>query len=139
MKRGHSRAQVAMEYLMIFAFAFFLTIPLIIVYTVQSSQLENDVVNAQLNKLSTEIIDSAEEVYFLGAPSQKTIYVTYPKGIQATYINNTILDFEVAADGRIYNFTMESRVPLNGTLGSFEGLHVITLRATGSGVDVIEN
>ncbi|MGM5481395.1 MAG: hypothetical protein ACQESE_03210 [Nanobdellota archaeon] len=133
-----ARGQIAMEYLIIFSITFFMIIPLILIFITQTSTLESNIVNAQLEKLSNEIIDTSKEVYYLGEPSQKTIRVTFPDQIQSVAITDYGLVFTVNNDGTIYEFTKESTLNLTGSIQSFEGVHVMKIKAQEENVLIVD-
>ncbi len=88
-----------MEYLVIFSITFVLIIPLIIIFVAQTQNMQEDITNAQLDKISSEIHDAALEVLFMGPPSQKTIRVSFPAGIQSIDLvqyENTSDDVNIA-------------------------------------------
>ena len=130
--------QISMEYLIIFSITFVLLIPLIIIFVTQTERMQEDITNAQLDKLSSEISDAASEVYFLGPPAQKTIRVTFPAGIKSIGLEHYGLVFNVQVNELSYEFVKETDVNISGTLRSFEGPHVIVLQAMGTYVKLIE-
>lgn len=123
------RGQVAMEYLIIFSVAFFMTIPLIVIFASQTNNLQSDIANAQLDKAATQIIDAAEEVYFMGAPAQKTIRVTFPAGITSADVLQHGLLFNMTSATYTYEYLKETAINLTGSIGKFEGPHIIVVRA----------
>ena len=60
------KAQISMEYLIIFAVAFSMTIPLVIIYARQTGNIQADVTQAQMYKVASKISDYAEQVYYMG-------------------------------------------------------------------------
>ena len=79
-----------------------MTVPLIVLFYQQSQNINQEVTSSQLDKAASEIRDSADEVYYLGSPSKKTITVykgasfeTFPeaveygktRGIQAEFLD----------------------------------------------------
>ncbi|MGV8168778.1 MAG: hypothetical protein ACP5N3_01865 [Candidatus Nanoarchaeia archaeon] len=128
------RAQVSMEYLAVFSFAAMMTIPLILIFSIQSSNLQKDVASAQSYKVLSKIADSAEEVYYQGPPAKKTIRITFPEGIDQVVINSSYIEFVFLNGESEIPITKDSRIPLKGTLKDFPGEHTITLTAESDGV-----
>ncbi len=128
------KGQVAMEYLIIFSVAFFMTLPLIIIFANQTQNLQSDIANAQIDKAATLILDAAEEVYFMGQPAQKTIRVTFPSRVQSATVLNRALLFNVTGNDFTYEYFKETNINLSGSLQSFEGPHVIVVKAQANNV-----
>lgn len=118
-----------MEYLAVFAITALMIIPMIIIFTTQSSNLKAEIINAQLDKATSEIADSAEEVHYMGPPTQKTIKVTFPEGIQSIQTLDKRLIFNVKTESIEYPFTRETVANITGTLKTFEGTHILTIKA----------
>ncbi len=123
------KGQVAMEYLIIFSVAFFMTLPLIIIFTTQTSNLQSDIANAQLDRAATLITDAAQEVYFMGPPAQKTVRITFPSGIQSVSVQSNELIFNMTSATYNYDYIKETAINLSGSLKKFEGPHFIVIKA----------
>jgi len=132
------KGQISLEYLIIFSISFILLIPLIIIFVTQTQHMQEDITNAQLDKLSSDISDAASEVYFLGPPAQKTVRVTFPTGIKSIDFEPYGLVFHVQVNELAFDFVKEVSVNLTGSLQSFEGPHVIVVQSQGSSVHIID-
>jgi len=75
------RAQAAMEYLLVGALVTLVIIPTMYVFYAYSQTSNEEIKQSQLNKVGTDIVDIAEQVYYLGEPSKVTIDATMPSGI----------------------------------------------------------
>ncbi|MFP4118605.1 MAG: hypothetical protein ACLFTH_00965 [Candidatus Woesearchaeota archaeon] len=136
MRGASARGQIAMEYLMIFSITFFMIIPLLIIFITQTSTLEENIVNAQLEKISNEIVDTAKEVYYFGEPSQKTIRVTLPDNIKKVELRDYGIVFVVNRQESSFEFTKETALNLTGSIKSYEGVHIITIVAEENNVRI---
>ena len=87
--------QVSMEYLVILGFAFLITAPLLVMFYTQSNNLNEDVANTQAEKVAGQMIDAADQVYYLGAPSKKTLTLYYPKRINSISCEGKALKFQM--------------------------------------------
>lgn len=125
----HSRAQISMEYLIIFGIAFAMTLPLIIIYSKQAENMQADVTNAQIYKAANKIGDYADEVYFSGKPSQRTVIITFPSGIQSVTVNGSLILFNITTPELSYVLTEETNANLSGNIRPFEGEHVLVFKA----------
>lgn len=136
--RRDATGQVAMEYLIVFTMAFFMTIPLIIIFAVQSNNMQSDIAGAQLNKLAVEIVNAAEEVYFLGSPSQKTLTVMFPNGINSVTIESNSLVFNMSGENYDYMHYEDTLVNLTGSLRADSGSREVKIIALGDEVRITD-
>jgi hypothetical protein len=128
-----------MEYLVVFAFAIVLIIPLVLIYSVQTKNMQSDVANAQTYRLLSKISDSAEEIYFQGVPAKKTIRISFPKGINNITVNSTYIEATFYDGNNEISVTKDSSAFLKGSLRSFPGEHTITFTAEEDGVLLEDN
>lgn len=136
--RRNATGQVAMEYLIVFTMAFFMTIPLIIIFSVQTNNMQSDIAGAQLNKMASELVDAAEKVYFLGSPSQKVIEVTFPTGIDNITIESNSLVFYMRGENYDYVHYEDTLVNLTGSLRSDSGVRPVKVVALGDEVQITD-
>lgn len=127
------RAQVSFEYLAIFGVAALMLIPLIIIFASQTGTIEADIAYAQTENALSRIVDSAEEIYFQGHPSKKTLRVQFPKGISDIIFMTDYLPHEIifvldTVDGS-FNVTRQTYAKIDGYLETFPGSHVIVFQA----------
>jgi len=134
----NTKGQVAMEYLAIFSIAALMIIPLIIIFVVQSQNIQADITGSQAEKAASTIISSAEEVYFMGEPAQKTIELQFPSGIEQVTISGTTMTFRIQTAELNYDIFKDARFNMTGNLDSFEGKHIITIKAQNSMVNITE-
>jgi len=139
--------QVSMEYLAIFSIATLLILPLIIIFVVQTQNIQADITDSQTQKIASKIMASAEEVYFMGEPAQKTLLVQFPAGIKSismhnlengSYINFTVYKGDefyeiIYPHGKLAIFDME------GEIQPYEGTHKLTIIAQSNFVNISEN
>ncbi|MBN1793147.1 hypothetical protein JW826_05680 [Candidatus Woesearchaeota archaeon] len=99
--RVRKDAQVSLEFLLVVGFAMLMSLPLIFVFYKQSETLNTEIAGSQVEKVASEIRDAADEVYYLGAPSKKTLTVYMPKNINAISILGSSIAFNVSTPGGI--------------------------------------
>jgi uncharacterized protein (UPF0333 family) len=126
------QGQVAMEYLIIMGFIFFMIIPLTIIFLQQSDSLSMDVAISTASKINKEIIDKSEEIYYKGPPSKTTISAYFPDRIE----NITISSYEISMivtgqKGRTHDINYPSEINLTGSLKTFKGVHNIEIESKG--------
>src|SRR4030043_750560 len=98
-KRGHIkaciRAQISLEFLIVVGFALLMTFPLVIIFYQQSNNINTEVTSSQADKVASEIRDAADEVYYLGSPSKKTITVFLPENVKGVRISGNTIVFDI--------------------------------------------
>lgn len=81
-KKGKKRAQAAVEYVMVAAFALLIIIPATYFFYSYSHSAQQRINEAQLSKLGRDIVNNAESIYYHGYPSQITLEEQMPAGIR---------------------------------------------------------
>lgn len=132
------KAQVSMEYLIIFTIAFTMTLPLVIIYAKQTENVQADVTNAQIQKVANKITDYVNEVYFTGEPSQRTVTMTFPAGINSVELNGSLILFNITTTDLNYILVKETNANLTGEIKSFPGQHVLVFKAEQYYVNITE-
>lgn len=125
----YSKAQVSMEYLIIFGIAFAMTLPLIIIYAQQTNNIQADLTQMQIYKAASKIADYSEQVYYMGAPSQRTLYINFPTGVRSVTLDNHLIIFNVTTSDLSYQVIKETTANVTGEIRPFEGQHVIVFTA----------
>jgi uncharacterized protein (UPF0333 family) len=133
-----SKAQVSMEYLIIFSIAFAMTLPLIIIYAKQAGNIQADVTYAQVYKVANKIGDHADEVYFAGRPSQRTVTLTFPSGITGVTFNGSLILFNITTSEMSYVLIKETSANVTGEIRPFEGKHVLVFKAERGYVNITD-
>ncbi|MCX8146993.1 MAG: hypothetical protein N3D84_00830 [Candidatus Woesearchaeota archaeon] len=105
-KRGLARAlflksQAAMEYLMIAGIAFVIVVPMVYILYSYTTSMSQEVAESKVGKIANDIVNTAEQIYYLGEPSRTTLTFNMPEGVY---------DIEVQGDrsivfklGDVYN------------------------------------
>ena len=137
-RRFSRRAQISMEYLTVVGISLFLLMPMIIIFYQQSGGLTDDINAAQLEKIGLELMDAAEEVYYLGPPTQKFMVIYLPQHINNIVISQQELLFNYSVTGGTRIYSLGTNIPLNlsGTLKTFQGQHRISVQAQANGVNI---
>lgn len=131
------KGQVSMEYMTIMGLSLLLLMPLVVIFAQQSNSLQEEVDAVQIEKIGLSIIDSAEELFFLGSPSQKLLEIYFPNSIEQITIESQAIVF-------YYNdnesFAAESSLPLNltGTINIHPGIHNVLIKAETANINISE-
>ena len=135
-KRGKSKAQISLEFLLVVGFAFLMTIPLIIIFYQQSETLDTEITSSQIDKVASEIRDAADEVYYLGTPSKKTVTIYMPEGVQSITLTGNKIVFVVDSPSGDYELVKWSSANLTGSVQTHRGIHHVSVEAFDTYVDI---
>lgn len=86
-KRGIKLAQASMEYLMVVGLVFVIIVPMVYVFYSYSIEMSEQVVVSKVEKIAGDIVNSAEEVFYLGEPSKTTVKFDMPPSVIDAYIS----------------------------------------------------
>ena len=132
------KAQVSMEYLIIFGIAFAMTLPLIVIYVKQTGNIQADITNAQMYKAANKISDYAEQVYYMGEPSQRTLDITFPAGITSITLQDHLIIFNVTTTDLSYSVVKDTAANVTGNIKTFEGQHTLVFKAESDMVNITD-
>ncbi|MFH1649564.1 MAG: hypothetical protein ABIA93_03375 [Candidatus Woesearchaeota archaeon] len=124
--------QVSMEYLVILGFAFLITAPLLVMFYTQSNNLNEDVASSQAERVVSEIVDAADQVYFLGAPSKKTLDLYYPQNILNISCAGKTLSFKMSSSHTSYEVVKWAAGNLScsePSIKRYAGTHIVIITA----------
>jgi len=124
------KGQAGMEYMIIIAFVTFAIITVLILASVYSGQVKDRIKLNQVENFATQLIHSAESVFFAGEPSKATVRLYLPEGVKNVEITNDLIIITVSVSSGENKRGYDSRVPLNGTINAGEGIRKLTLEAT---------
>ena len=133
-----NKGQVSIEYIAIFAVALMMTLPLILIFVVQSENISTDVSTTQGYNAITKIVNSAEEIYFQGEPAQRTLQINFPENVENVTVYETGIEMIITTSKAPLSLYKSSNVPLEGNLSTYRGLHIIILKAEDGRVVVEE-
>lgn len=110
------RGQSSVEYLFIVALALTLILPASFLFFDFSKSSEGAVISAQINRIGTEVVAKAEEVYVIGNNSRVTLELTVPDGIESVMIygeRELVISYYVL--GGVSQAVFFSDIPLTNT------------------------
>ncbi len=132
------RAQISIEYLMIIGFVLVVLGALIVVYFNHQTSQSRQVSAEQADSLARDIVDAAEEVYYLGEPSKRTIRIFMPQGVDSVSISDNELVFYIRGTGGISEIERPSSVNISGSLSPSSGVRDIEITAGSNYVCIAE-
>ncbi len=132
MKKRDRKAQVSMEYMIVIGFVTFVVLVLLIQSFFYRRQVENQVSTTQGEQIVKSIIDTSEQVYYVGKPTKTTLKVSMPDGIQSLdFVNGTVL-MRIKTQSGISDITYPSKVNITGNLSSNPGIRYIKVESRGT-------
>ena len=139
-RKDRRRAQISLEYLSIVGLSFLLLIPMIIIFYEQSGSLKDEIDAAQIEKAALELIGAAEEVYYLGEPSQKHLSLYFPASVESVTVEDDHLLITYATISGTADYTTYTPLPLNlsGVIDAYPGQHRLLVQAHDEGITIIE-
>jgi hypothetical protein len=135
----HLKSQVSIEYMLIIGFATLMVLPLLLIYYTYSSDSKDAVGTGQAMQIARKIVDSSESVYYLGKPSQTTLKLNFPEGIQSTNISGKEIIFKMRTNQGIAEIVQVASVNMSGTIPKSQGIHIITFKAEEGYVKITSN
>ena len=133
------KSQVSVEYMLVMGFAALMTLPLLLIYYTYSADSTEFVATSQAMQIARKVVDSSESVYFLGKPSQTTLKLYFPDGIQSTNLSSREVVFKVKIRNGIAEIVQVSSVNMSGNLPTTQGIHIVTLKAQDGYVQASSN
>jgi hypothetical protein len=124
-----SKAQVAMEYMITMGFVLAALSALIVVYYVYTQGSTEELTASQLSKIAKDVVDSAEEVYYLGKPSQVSMRVYIPERLESATVSGKQLVLVMRTDQGPAEIVESSAVNISGGFPLNEGVYLLTVKA----------
>jgi hypothetical protein len=132
--------QVSIEFLMIVGFALLMTLPLFYLFFKQTEQINTEISAGQVDKVASELRDAADEVYYLGVPSKKTLTIYLPEQVQnITFSNSNISGSmvftvdSVGGDYEVVKWTV-GNISSSSSISPTSGIHHIYVEAQASDI-----
>lgn len=132
MKKRDKKAQVSMEYMIVIGFVTFVVLVLLIQSFFYKRQVEKQVETTQAEQIVRSIIDTSEQVYYVGKPTKTTLKVYMPSGVQSIEFPNGTLLMKIRTQSGISDITYPSKVNITGTLSPNPGIRYIKVESRGT-------
>ncbi len=119
-------------------FALLLTMPLIGLFYSQSNQIQAEVTASQADRIATEIVNAADEVYYMGEPAKRTLTIYMPDNVKAVTLRNNKLILNVSSPSGEYEVVKWADTNLSGSISPDRGRHKIKVEARFNDVNITE-
>ena len=110
------KSQYAVEYLLIVGIGLLILIPSIAIFYNYSIEQTEEAISSRVNSIGRAIVNNAETVYYMGAPSRRTIEQEFPDKIHNISIKRDHDYYEIrflVGDKRNL-FAFPSNIPITG-------------------------
>lgn len=132
------RGQSAIEYLIIVGFGLSVLAVLIVVYYEYDSSGKREIAATQIDHLGKKLVDSAEEVYYLGPPTRTTIKAYMPESVVLVSVAGNELNFVLRSGSGFTDMDFVSGVTITGALSASQGIKYIQVIAQDGRVCIVE-
>ena len=123
------KAQVGVEYLMVFSFALIVILPVIYYFFLYSEGPATEMSIQQALLVGRRVVDNAEVVYSLGEGTRTTIRTYVPTTVVNSMVTNNEVVFMVTSSSGTSDVVYPSSVNIKGTLPNSTGVYYIHLEA----------
>lgn len=132
------KAQISMEYLIIVGISSLIILPMLILFFTQMSDITESMTVSQVNKISDEIVNSVNEVYYLGDPAKKRLSFYLPNYVENIYFIDTKVIFIITLKSSSFSIIKYADVNVTGNISSDQGVHKIDILARSDDVLISE-
>jgi len=125
------RGQVAFEYMVIVAVVIALLIPIWSYMSAVNERSTQTLAISQAQAAANKIVSSADLVYTQGPPTQLTVDVYIPKGVESASLTDTTVKFSLYFGAGLTDVFADSLAILDGAVPIKEGLYKFEIKAIG--------
>src|SRR3989344_1252201 len=123
------KGQIGIEYMIVVGFITFAIMSILTLAFFYSDKIKDQIKLNQIESFATQVVNSAESVFFAGEPSKTTINLYLPAGVDSIVLNSDSLIITTRVTSGTNKRVFESKVPLSGSISVTEGLKKIILEA----------
>jgi len=132
------KGQVGIEYMVVVGFVSFAIIAVISLAFVYSGEIKDSIRLNQVESFAGQLVNSAEAVFFAGEPSKSTIKLYLPDGVESIEINSNSVFITTRVSGALNKRAFDSKVPMQGSISSGEGLKKLSIEAFSDYVSITQ-
>jgi uncharacterized protein (UPF0333 family) len=132
------RAQTAFEYLMIFSIVLAIVGILTLYAGEMTKRNEDDIRIANAMTIVNKVVEAANIVYTQGEPSQITLSLYVPEGIESIEINDRKILVKAKVSNGITDIFAFSKAPLQGSISLTPGTKKVKVIAEEDYVNITE-
>mgnify|MGYP001558229136 CR=1 FL=1 len=94
-----------------------------------SDSIKDKIRLTHIERFTSQLINSAESVFFSGEPSEATIRLYLPEGVKSIEINSTYVIITARTTSGENKRAFKSSVPLQGVISPGEGIKKLLIQA----------
>ncbi|MBI2045125.1 hypothetical protein HYT23_03640 [Candidatus Pacearchaeota archaeon] len=139
--RNFSRkSQIGVEYMIVVGFVTFAILSVLTLAYFYSDQIKESIRLNQIESFATQLVRSAEGVFFSGEPSRTTVRLYLPDGVESIQIvSDAVIITTNTGKGNKNIRVFESKVLMQpGSITPSEGIKKLTLTALAGEVSIIQ-
>ena len=106
------KSQMSLEYLIIVALVLSIIIPAFFLFTTYARESNHQIAEQRIQKMGSEIIKVATEIFYYGTPSMTVIDINMPDNIDKMWIVNKSEDYSLNFNYTLGTIFFKSDVPL---------------------------
>lgn len=123
------KGQVGVEYMIIIGFVTLAIMSIVTLAYFYSNHVKDRIRVNQVENFASQLVSSAESVFFAGEPSKTTISLYLPEGVEdVTIVQDAVIITTRVSSGQNKR-AFSSKVPLNGSISFSEGIKNLVLKA----------
>lgn len=123
------RGQVGIEYMMIVGFVTLAIMSILVFAMFYSDKIKDRIRLNQVESFATQLLNSAETVFFAGEPSKTSVSLYLPDGVEVITVNTDYLYLEIRTSSGLNKRVFPSNVPLSGFITNTQGIKKLSLTA----------
>jgi len=132
------KAQSGIEYMMIIGFVTFaISVILITAYFYIDMSRDRIRIN-QIETLAAKIVNSAESVFYAGQPSQATVTIYVPTGVESIEPTGYDLIITASTSSGVMKRAFTSKVMIEGNINPSQGSKRLVIKALSDKVSIIQ-
>jgi len=135
----NQKAQVGVEYMIIIGFVTLAIMSIVTLAYFYSGHIKDRIRLNQVENFASQLISSAESVFFAGEPSKTTVRLYLPEGVEDITIMTDQIIITTRVSSGLNKRGFESQVPLSGTITSTMGIKKLLLQANDDDVLISQN
>ncbi len=138
--KSDRKGQAAMEYLLIVGLAFVILTPMLYMFYDYTTTLRRDVNLAKVYKIGGTMVNTAEQMYYLGPPSKTTLRFNMPDGVANLTVRGArrdVLVFHFGDPANYEEIVIPGNIPMVSLLNTSDmtpGIKVVAVEATSNEV-----
>jgi hypothetical protein len=132
------RAQVAMEYMVMFGICLILVTVLWFYVDYNTGVTEWDLQAAYAKHAVNKLVTTSDTVYIQGYPAQSSVYVTFPNNVESVLISGKTVQLNLRTGNLTASISQNSLGTIVGNISARQGGHEIIVKAEVGYVNITE-